>query len=110
VAIPAAVLVETTTERPDHALIDRVIRSVDLEIPLTPARARAAGILCARAIAARTRTPASRVRPPSPVDATVMAEAASLGAAVVLTSDPDELVLLREVAGLSAREVEIVAV
>jgi hypothetical protein len=39
-----------------------------------------------------------------------MAEAAALGAAIILTSDPDDLAELREAAGLTPRDVEIVRV
>ena len=112
VAIPAAVLAEVVTDRPDHARLDRVIRSVDEELPLTPERARQAGILRGRASRAREASPGRRRgdRPPSAVDAIVMAEAVAAGAAIMLTSDPDDLALLREAAGLSRDQVGIIGV
>jgi hypothetical protein len=39
-----------------------------------------------------------------------MAEAAALGAAIIVTSDPDNMAILRDAAGLSARDVEIISV
>jgi predicted nucleic acid-binding protein len=53
IAIPAVVLAELSTGRPIDARTDRVIKDVDLEIPLNAARAREAGTLRARAIANR---------------------------------------------------------
>ena len=49
-------------------------------------------------------------RPPSAVDALVMAEAVAAGTAVILASDPDDLELLRDAAGLSKDQVEIIGV
>lgn len=112
VAIPAAVLAEVVTDRPDHALVDRVITSVDEALPLTPERARQAGILRARAWLLRQAS-GRRLkddRPPSAVDALVMAEAVAAGTAVILTSDPDDMELLRDAAGLSRDQVEIIGV
>jgi len=40
----------------------------------------------------------------------VMAEAVAAGTAVILTSDPDDLELLRDAAGLSKDQVEIIGV
>jgi predicted nucleic acid-binding protein len=112
VAIPAAVLAEVVTDRPDHALVDLVIKSVDEELPLSPERARQAGILRARAWRLRQASGHRRKddRPPSAVDALVMAEAVAAGTAVILTSDPDDLELLRDGAGLSKDQVEIIGV
>lgn len=112
IAIPAAVLAEVVTDRPDHALTDRVIKSVDEELPLTPERGRQAGILRARAWDLRRTSPQHRKadRPPSAVDAVVMAEAVAAGAAVILTSDQGDMELLREAAGLSPDQIEIIAV
>ncbi len=109
VAIPAAVLAETITDRPEHALINRVVKKVDFEIPLSAERGREAGILRARAAALRQGEGARRP-PPSAVDASVMAEAAALGAAIILTSDSRDMELLRDAAGLTAQDVEIIAV
>ncbi len=111
-AIPSAVLAEVVTDRPDHAMIDRVIRSVDEGLPLTAERARQAGILRARAWDLRRTSGRRRKgdRPPSAVDAIVMAEAVAAGAAVILTSDPDDMDLLREAAGLSRDQSEIIGV
>jgi hypothetical protein len=112
VAVPAVVLVEIITGRAADATINRVIKAVDEEIGLSPERARAAGALRGRAWELRraARGRAKDDRPPSPVDAIVMAEAAAAGAAVILTSDPDEMALLRDAAGLTPAEVAIVAV
>lgn len=111
VVIPTAVLAETITGRRSHAGIDIVIGGVDSEIPLTSERARQAGILRSKAIALREGRPTrSRKAPPSAVDAVVMAEAMAAGAAVILTSDPDDMELLREAAGLTDAEVAIVVV
>lgn len=112
VAIPSAVLAEVVTDRPDHALIDRVIKSVDEELPLTPERGRQAGVLRSRAWDIRRDSPRRRKddRPPSAVDAIVMAEAVAAGAAVILTSDPEDMELLREAAGLSRDQIEIIGV
>jgi hypothetical protein len=109
VAIPAAVLAETITDRPEHAIINRVVNKVDFEIPLSAERGREAGILRARAAAIRHKEGAKHL-PPSAVDASVMAEAAALGAAIILTSDPRDMELLRDAAGLTAHDVEIIAV
>ena len=112
VAIPSVVLAEVVTDRPDHAIIDRVITRVDEELPLTPERARQAGILRARGWDLRRTSGRRRKdgRPPSAVDAIVMAEAVAAGAAVILTSDPDDMELLREAAGLSRDQIEIIGV
>lgn len=112
VAIPAAVLMEITTDRADQALVDRVIKSVDEELPLTPERARHAGLLRDRAWAVRRATGrrGKGDAMPSVVDAAVMAEAAAAGAAVILTSDPTDMAVLRDAAGLSSEQVEIVTV
>jgi hypothetical protein len=45
VAIPAAVLAEIASGRPEDARINRVIKGVDFEVLLTPARAREAGVI-----------------------------------------------------------------
>ena len=112
VAIPAAVLAEVVSDRPDSALVDRVVKSVDEELSLSPQRARQAGILRAKAWSLRQASAARSkyLRPPSAVDAIVMAEAVAAGAAVLLTSDPDDMELLREAAGLTQNEVRIIAV
>ena len=111
-AIPSVVLAEVVTDRPDHAMIDRVIKSVDEELPLTPERARQAGILRARGWDLRRTSGRRRKdgRPPSAVDAIVMAEAVAAGAAVILTFDPDDMELLREAAGLSRDKIEVIGV
>ncbi len=98
VAIPAPVLTEVWTGRREHASIDRVINDVTRQLETTPERAKQAGVIRAR----------SGV--PDVVDAIVMAEAVAAGAAIILTSDPDDLQRLRDAAGLSKREIEIVAV
>lgn len=112
VVIPSAVLAEVVTDRPDRAMIDRVIKSVDEALPLSPERARQAGILRARAWARREASGrrGKDERPPSAVDALVMAEAVAAGAAVILTSDTDDMELLRDAAGLSRDQIEIVGV
>jgi hypothetical protein len=106
------VLAEVVTDRPDHALVDLVIKSVDEELPLSPERARQAGILRTRAWRLRQASDHRRKddRPPSAVDALVLAEAVAAGTAVILTSDPDDLELLRDGAGLSKDQVEIIGV
>lgn len=98
VVIPAPVLTEVHTGRRDHALIDRVIKGVDRELSTTSERAREAGVL-------RTVSGVASV-----VDAIVMAEAVAIGAAVILTSDPRDMERLRDAAGLTRREIEIIAV
>jgi rRNA-processing protein FCF1 len=111
VAIPAAVLAEITTDHPSHVLVDRVVKAVDLEVALLPARARETGRLRSRAA---TERHVSRTRRkdtvPSVVDATIMAEALALGAAVVLTTDTDDMRRLRDSAGVTPREVQVIRV
>ncbi|CAN5319955.1 hypothetical protein BH23ACT9_BH23ACT9_06160 [soil metagenome] len=78
VLVPTAVLVEALTGRPaDAAVRHRVNRAeaVDLTLPLA-----------AEAATRRQRWPNASV-----VDAVVAATAATMGAAAVLTSDPDDL-------------------
>lgn len=96
--VPAPVLAEVHTGRRNHALIDRVIKGVDCEIATTPERARQAGVL-------RTRSGVASV-----VDAIVMAEAVAIGAAIILTSDPLDMERLRDAAGLTRRDIEIIVV
>ena len=98
VVIPAPVLTEVHTGRRDHALIDRVIKGVDREIATTPECAREAGVL-------RARSGVTSV-----VDAIVMAEAVAMGAATIITSDPGDMERLRDAAGLTRRDIEIVTV
>jgi len=97
VVIPAPVLTEVYTGRPDHARIDRVINAVDMQIETTPERAKQAGVLRAR----------SGVL--SVVDAIVVAEAVAALSAVIVTSDPDDIKALVDAAQATDR-VAIVAV
>ena len=108
VAIPAAVLVEVVRGRPADAPIDRVIKAVGATIELSAARARAAVALRGRAL--RSRAAASGDHAPSVVDATVMAEAVAAGAAVILTSDTDDMERLRDAAGSAGAQVVILRV
>ncbi len=106
------VLAEIVTGRAADANINRVIKAVDEEIELTPERARQAGALRARAWDLRRASPKRDKddRPPSAVDAVVMAEAVAAGAAVILTSDRGEMELFRDAAGLTPADVQIVSV
>jgi hypothetical protein len=97
IAIPAPVLVEVCTGRPDHARVDRVVNAVEAVLDTTAVRARQAGAL--RAL--------TNVR--DVVDAIVVAEAAASLPAVILTSDPSDIRELLEAAG-ATRRVAIVAV
>ena len=97
VIIPAPVLTEVHTGRPDHARIDRVINAVDMLIETTPERAKQAGVLRARAGVL------------SVVDAIVVAEAVAALPAIIVTSDPDDIKALVDAAQASDRVV-IVAV
>lgn len=108
VAIPAAVLVEVVSGRPMDAPVDRVIKAVGATIELTAARARAAGALRARAL--RSLGAAGDDRPPSVVDATVMAEAVAAKVALILTSDPDDMERLRDAAGNAGAQIVILRV
>ena len=92
VVIPAPVLTEVYTGRRDHAHIDRVIDRVDQMIETTPARAKEAGVLRAKAGVADV------------VDAIVVAEAVSALPAVILTSDPGDIAALVGAAGASDQE------
>lgn len=111
-AIPSVVLTEVITGRAEDANINRVVKAVDEELVLTPERSRQAGTLRARAW--ELRKAATRRgkddRPPSAVDAIVMAEAVAAGTAVILTSDPGEMELLRDAAGLTAAEILVIGV
>lgn len=79
VAIAAPVLAEVHTGRRGHAHVDRVVNAVDTVLPTTARRAREAGVLRAT----------SGVR--DVVDAIVVAEAAALLPALVMTSDPGDI-------------------
>ena len=91
VVIPAPVLVEIHTGRPDHARIDRVVNAVDIVIDTTQERAKQAGELRSR----------SGVR--DVVDAIAVAEAVAAPPAVIMTSDPDDIRILIDTAGASDR-------
>jgi predicted nucleic acid-binding protein len=108
VAIPAAVLAEVVTGRASDAPIDRVIKAVDETIELSATRARQAGVL--RDKAHHTRARDRDERPPSVVDATLVAEAVAAGAAVILTSDLEDMERLRDAAGVTSSQVVIVRV
>lgn len=112
VAIPTVVLAEVVSGRPADAAADRVLKAVDLELELTGERARHAGALRSGAWTDRRGAPgrAKDERPPSVVDAVVVAEAIAAGGAVVLTSDPDELGLLLDAAGRSGAATRVVGV
>ena len=112
VATPSVVLAEIVTGSAADANINRVIKAVDEELELTSERARQAGALRARAWELRRTSPRrdKDSRAPSAVDAVVMAEAVAAGAAVILTSDPREMELLRDAAGLTPAEIQIVSV
>lgn len=112
-AIPTVVLAEVVSGRPADAPTDRVVKAVDLELELTGERAREAGALRASAWTERGGAPrrAKDARPPSVVDAIVVAEALAAGMAVILTSDGRELELLRDAADAGgARRVRVVGV
>lgn len=98
VVIPTPVLAEVHTGRRDHAAIDRVVNAVDLEVETTAQRARQAGVLRA----------ASGVL--DVVDAIVVAEAVAARPAIIVTSDPDDIGRLLDAAGVTAREVVVIAV
>ena len=97
VAIPAPVLAEVHTGRPDHAHIDRVVNAVDMLVPTSADRARQAGEL-------RSKSGVLDV-----VDAIVVAEAVAMVPSVILTSDPDDIRRLIDAAGASAR-IRVIAV
>jgi hypothetical protein len=97
IAIPAPVLVEVCTGKPDHARVDRVVNAVESVLDTTADRARQAGAL-------RARTNVLDV-----VDAIVVAEAVAAMPAVIVTSDPADIRALVDAAG-ATRRVGIVAV
>ena len=76
------------------------------------AEARQAGILRARAWRLRQESGRRSTddRPPSAVDAIVMVSAAEKDAVVYLTFDSADLELLRDAAGLSKDQIEIIGV
>ena len=98
VAIPTPAVTEVHTGRREHALIDRVLKAVDHEIPSTPRVARLAGVL-------RAKSGVTDV-----VDAIVVAEAIESTPAIVLTSDPTDISRLLDVAEVPKGQVVVVAV
>ena len=88
VVIPAPVLAEVYTGRPEHAHIDRVIVAVDCQLDTTAERAKQAGVL-------RSKSGVVDV-----VDAIVVAETAANLPAVIVTSDRRDIEALVGAAGL----------
>jgi predicted nucleic acid-binding protein len=82
--VPTVVLAETITGRPQDAATNQTIKRLGT-VDTTQAVARRAGALRFRAERSGTR------RLPSAIDAIVAAHAASAGAGVVYTTDPDDL-------------------
>ena len=110
-AIPTVVLAEVVSGRAADAPTDRVVKAVDLELELTGERARQAGVIRSRAWMELDGSPrrTKGARPPCVVDAIVVAEALAAGSAVILTSDREELELLRDAADPGgARRVRVV--
>ena len=79
-------------------MIDRVVNAVDMLLPTTAEGAKRAGEL-------RAKSGVLDV-----VDAIVVAEAVAARPSMILTSDPDDIRRLIEAAGVSEREVALIAV
>lgn len=97
VVIPAPVLTEVHTGRPDHARIDRIVNAVDVLLDTTAERAKEAGVL-------RAKSGVLDV-----VDAIVVAEAVAALPSVIVTSDPRDIGALVDAAN-ATRRVSIVKV